>query len=82
MTSLTVAVTLQRPDLDAPPATVLLSTNQYGQLPALLIDPIDIAGQIVSGKWLVTQRNEVVVEADYEFIQPMDDQSDESATLA
>ena len=79
MKPLMIAVTLQRPDFAAPPATVLLSTNEYGQLPAVLIDPINISGGIVSGKWLVNPGNEVVGEADYEFIQPNDDQSDESA---
>jgi hypothetical protein len=64
-----IAVTLQRPDLAVPPATVLLSINQYGQPPALLHDPIDISGTKVHGMWLVQDRSQALLAA-YDFLEP------------
>lgn len=65
-----ISFTLHRPDFSTLPGTVLLSLNRYGQLPAVLIDPIDIHGRVVPGTWVVQGRNEIRVEADYKFLPP------------
>jgi len=50
--SLKVAVILHQIDASSPPAIVLVSANQHGQLPAVLVDPLDQNGCIVHGTWL------------------------------
>lgn len=34
------------------PGFVLVGVNQRGQLPAVLVDPVDCAGRIIHGVWL------------------------------
>ena len=47
-----VSLTLHHTDASEPPAVVLVNSNWYGQLPAVLVDPIDRNGRVVSGMWL------------------------------
>lgn len=47
-----VAVTLHQIDAALPPASVLVSVNGHGQLPAVLVDPTDQNGRIAQGTWL------------------------------
>ena len=47
-----VTLTLHHADVSQPPAVVVVSSNQHGQLPAVLVDPIDRNGRVVSGMWL------------------------------
>ena len=50
--SLPVTLTLHHADASQPPAVVVVSSNQHGQLPAVLVDPVDHNGRVVSGRWL------------------------------
>jgi len=50
--SLPVTVTLHHADAADPPAVVLVSANQHGQLPAVLVDPVDRNGRVAPGMWL------------------------------
>lgn len=50
--SLRVPVTLHHTDASEPPAVVLVGANQHGQLPALLVDPVDRDGRVAPGMWL------------------------------
>ena len=46
-----VVVTLRR-RFRRQPVIVLLSLNQCGQIPAVLVDPMDCTGQVIHGLWL------------------------------
>lgn len=50
--SLKVSVTLHQVDASKPPAVILLNANRHGQLPAVLVDPVDGDGRVVQGMWL------------------------------
>ena len=50
--SLRVTVTLHHTDRADPTAIVLVSANQHGQLPAVLVDPVDRNGRVAPGMWL------------------------------
>ena len=45
-------MTLHQSEALLSPAIVLVSVNQHGQLPAVLVDPIDRSGRIAQGTWL------------------------------
>lgn len=46
-----VIVTLRR-RLGKSSVNVLVSVNRYGQLPAVLEDPVDCTGRVIHGLWL------------------------------
>lgn len=48
-------------------ASVLLPVNNQGRLPTLLIDPVDMAGRPVPGRWIT--RDERPLEAIYERVE-------------
>jgi hypothetical protein len=50
--SLGISVTLHHADASEPPAVVLVYSNQHGELPAVLVDPVDRDGRIARGMWL------------------------------
>ncbi|GEM_PF-4242849 len=50
--SLKVSVTLHQVDASKPPAVILVNMNRHGQLPAVLVDPLDRDGRVVQGMWL------------------------------
>lgn len=50
--SLRVSVTLHHADASVPPAVVLVGANRHGQLPAVLVDPVDRDGRVAQGTWL------------------------------
>jgi hypothetical protein len=50
--SLTVSVTLHPADASKPPAVIPVHVNRHGQLPAVLVDPVDSDGLVVQGMWL------------------------------
>lgn len=50
--SMRVSVTLHHADASEPPTFVLLGSNQHGQLPAVLVDPVGRDGRVAPGVWL------------------------------
>lgn len=50
--SLRVSITLHHADAPESPAVVLVNSNRHGQLPAVLVNPVDRTGQVVPGAWL------------------------------
>jgi hypothetical protein len=51
-TSTKTTVTLHSLNPLEPTSTVILGPNRYGQLPTVLVDPIDVTGQVACGMWL------------------------------
>ena len=48
----TMTVTLYGVDSLEPTSAVILEPNRCGQLPTVLVDPIDVNGQVAFGMWL------------------------------
>lgn len=47
-----ISVTLNHVNALTPSAVVLVNANRHGQLPAVLVDPVDSQGRVRAGTWL------------------------------
>lgn len=47
----------------------MLQTDRFGDLPALLVDPVDQRGRTVSGMWLLAVQPRSQAEAIYEWVE-------------
>ena len=60
-----VIVKLYRTSDSVRHVTVLAPVNSHGQLPAVLVDPITIAGPVVEGVWLLDSRDRAADGTNY-----------------
>ncbi|MGO4690027.1 hypothetical protein [Glaciibacter sp. 2TAF33] len=64
------AVTLHGPESPKPSTTtVLVPQNQHGQLPAVLVNPIDSRGRVVPGVWLGENTDRAADGAVYRWVK-------------
>jgi hypothetical protein len=61
-------VTLRGPGSEGT-ATVVVPQNQHGQLPSVLIDPVDSGGRVVPGVWLGDSKDRASDGTVYEWLK-------------
>jgi hypothetical protein len=76
--SLEVSVTLHQGDASQAPIYVLVRVNQHGQLPAVLVDPIDTSGRTAQGIWLGENIGEGIDDTTYARVGPREQESPSS----
>ena len=69
MKSTSVAAALRGPHLTTYPPRIILVPDRFGDLPALLVDPVDQRGRTVSGMWLLAVQPRRRVDAVYEWVE-------------
>lgn len=69
MGSRMIAAALRGPHLNKYPPRIMLVPDRHGDLPALLVDPVDQRGRTVSGMWLLATHPPRSTEATYEWVE-------------
>lgn len=64
-----IVAALRGPHITHHPPRIVITPDRNGDLPALLVDPVDHQGRTVSGMWLISDPRRIPGETYYDWVE-------------